>query len=469
MDENCTLILAAGEGTRMRSSKPKVLAEVLFKPMIDWVTDCVQRCGVKKENICVVTGHMKEMLTEHLEKGISTVYQEERLGTGHAVMQAKDFIEAHGHADILILCGDAPLIDDGTVLSAYEYHKRTGNAATVISANVADPYGYGRIVRDKSGIFSKIVEERDADEEIKKINEVNSGAYWFSCRALLIALDKLGTDAKYRLGSAAKEYYLTDAIEILRDMGQKTATFNTKNSNVVLGANDRIQLEDLNNIARRGVLESLMKSGVSIPCADGIMIGPDVKIGADTVILPGTIIKGRTEIGSNCTIGPQSFIENGKFGNNVSFMNSYCNDAEVWSGAEIGPFARLRPDSRIGENVRVGNFVEVKNSIVESGTKISHLSYIGDSDVGCNVNIGSGCATVNYSGKEKHRTVIENGAFIGCDTNLVAPVKVGENAYTAAGSTITEDVPANALALARERQIIKKDWVKVKKPYKRQG
>ncbi len=465
MKGNCTVILAAGDGTRMKSSKPKVLAEVLFKPMIDWVLDCARQSGINDDSICVVTGHAREQLEAHLGNDVHTVLQEERLGTGHAVMQAREFISQHGSSNVLVLNGDAPFIDVQTVKLALEYHTRSGNAATVISANVENPFGYGRIKRDASGVFTRIVEEKEATDEEKAITEVNSGAYWFSCQALLIALDKLATDAKYKL-NIAKEYYLTDAVEILKSMGQRAATFNSKNSDSVLGANDRFQLMQLNEKARMAVLEKLMKTGVSIPCTDGVIISPDAVIDADTEILPGTVIKGNTKIGTGCTIGANSYIENCEIGCDTKIISSYCTDAYVSGGVQIGPFARLRPGTKIGECVRIGNFVEIKNSDIGDGTKVSHLSYIGDSDVGSNVNIGSGCATVNYTGKEKYRTTIENGAFIGCDTSLVAPVKVGENAYTAAGSTITDDVPANALAVARERQTVKKDWVLFKKPYK---
>jgi bifunctional UDP-N-acetylglucosamine pyrophosphorylase/glucosamine-1-phosphate N-acetyltransferase len=463
---NCTVILAAGDGVRMKSSKPKVLAEVLFKPMIDWVIDCALDCGFDESDICVVTGHGRELLNGHLPSGVQTVVQEERLGTGHAVMRAQPFIEANSYSNVLVLNGDSPMVDGETLKLAFEYHMRSGNAATVISANVENPTGYGRIKRNSDGIFEKIVEEKDADENEKNITEVNSGAYWFGCRALLVALDKLKTDAKYRL-NAAKEYYLTDAVEILKSMGQRAATFNSKNSDAVLGANDRLQLMRLNEKARMRVLEAHMKNGVSVPFADGVIIGPDVVIGADTEILPGTTIKGKTVIGRGCVVGSNSCIESCVIGDEAVITSSHCSEAEISAGAAVGPFARIRPGTKIDSGARIGNFVEVKNSSIGEGTKISHLSYIGDSDIGTGVNIGSGCATVNYSGKEKFRTVIEDGAFIGCDTSLVAPVKVGENAYTAAGSTITEDVPANSLAVARERQVNKKDWVKSKKPYRK--
>ena len=466
MTGNCAVILAAGEGTRMKSKRPKVLAQVLFKPLIDWVIDSAKACGLEEENICVVTGHGKEQLCAHLPQGVQTVEQTERLGTGHAVMQAREFLRRHGNANVLILGGDAPFMDGETVSYALEYHTRSGSAATVISADVADPTGYGRIVRDENGDFSAIVEEKDATDAQKQIREVNSGAYWFSAQALLITLDQLEQNAKYRL-NAAKEYYLTDAMEILRSMGQRVSTFNSKSETVVLGANDRDQLASLNEIARLQVIRRHRLAGVSIPFDSGVVIAPDVRIGRDTEILQGTVLKGDTVIGEDAVIGPNTVLENCVVEDGASVVQTFGTDAHVCRNTQIGPFARLRPGTRIGENVRVGNFVEIKNSVIDHHTSVSHLTYVGDSDVGSGVNVGSGCATVNFTGKEKFRTVIGDHAFIGCDTSLVAPVRVGARAYTGAGSTITEDVPDDALALGRARQVVKKDWVKVKKPYRK--
>ncbi len=466
MKKNCAIILAAGEGTRMKTSKPKVLAEVLFKPMLDWVIDRTKQSGV--EDICVITGHMSESIITHLSEDIETALQSERLGTGHAVMQARDFITRHGDADVLVLAGDAPLVDAETITTAHKLHRRTLNAATVISAKVDNPFGYGRILRDTNGALLRIVEERDASNAQKTITEVNSGAYWFKAQALLTALDQLQTMHNLSPDSKSKEYYLTDTLEILIQLNLGVTAFGARTNHVVLGANDRVQLAQLNEIARREELNRHMLNGVSIPCADGILIGPDVEIGADTSILPGTILRGKVVIGAACTIGPNTLIENSLIGNNVHLNATQCYESSVADGTQIGPFVRIRPGSTIGEYVHIGNFVEIKNSSVGRETKISHLSYIGDSDVGSDVNVGSGCATVNYTGKEKYRTVIKDGAFIGCNTNLVAPLTVGKNAYTAAGSTVTEDVPDSSLAIARARQINKKGWVDAKKPFKRQ-
>ena len=419
MNYKCAVILAAGEGTRMKSSKPKAMAEVLFKPMIDWVISAAKKGGA--EEVCVVTGYKSEILKDHLDGSIETVLQQERLGTGHAVMQARDFIKAHTPGNVLVLNGDAPLMDADTISGALDFHCETGNTATVISAKVANPFGYGRIERNEKGLLKAIVEEKEANDTQKQINEVNSGAFWFDSSALLKALDILASSH-----DKSKEYYLTDAIEIILSNGGKAAAYVSKTPDVVLGANDRAQLYELNEIARKSVLTKIMKSGVSIPCIDGVMIDPEAEIGVDTQILPGTIIKGKTVVGSGCLIGPNSIVDNSK----------------------------------------IEDDVELKNANIGDETKISHLTYIGDADFGKNINVGCGCATVNFNGREKNRTVVGDNAFIGCSTYLVAPVKVGDNAYTAAGSVITEDVPKDSLALARSRQTIKKGWVTSKKPYK---
>ena len=464
MRKSCAVILAGGDGKRMKSDKPKVMAEVLFKPMIDWVTDAVRASGI--DEICVVTGNRREIVEAHLSQDIVTAYQAERLGTGHAVMQARSFLEARTDYDVLILAGDAPFIDDKTINLSHDFHNRSGNDVTVISADIDNPKGYGRIVRNDDDTLLKIVEERDASDSERLITEVNSGAYWFCVSSLISALDDL---VKFREDhpNNAQEYYLTDAIEILTGLGQNAAAYKTDSSNIVLGANNRSQLAALNEIARADVLEKLMEEGVSIPFTQSVVIGPDVVIGRDSVILPGTMIFGKAVIGSDCVIGPDSYIDNCMIKDGANVRKSDCADSVIGENSQVGPFARLRPNTVIESDVRIGNFVEVKNSSVGNNTKISHLSYIGDAELEDNINIGSGCATVNYSGKVKSKTVIKSGAFVGCDTSLIAPVTVGERAYIAAGSTITEDIPDNSLALARARQVVKRDWVLSKNPYKR--
>ncbi len=446
---NCAVILAAGEGTRMKSAKPKVLAQVLFTPMIDWVYAAVKAAGI--DDICAVTGHLSEMVCEHLAGRCETALQAQRLGTGHAVAQAKSFVQAHSGGNVLVLNGDAPLIDKKTIEDALEFHVSNGNSATVISACVENPTGYGRMVRSADGALERIVEQRDATDEEKLINEVNSGAYWFNCDDLLGALDDIES-----MGREKKEIYLTDAIEILLNQCKRADAYPAESADVILGANDRWQLMELNEIARKKILKAHMVSGVDIPCVDGVIIAPGAVIGADTTILPGTIILGKTEIGSLCTIGPGSRLEDCSVGNGTVINATQCEQCSIGNDVKIGPFSHVRPKTVIKDGVRAGNFVEVKNSNIGEKTSISHLTYIGDSDVGSGVNIGCGCATANYDGTRKFRTTIGDKVFVGCHTCMVSPVKLGDHSYTAAGSVITEDVPAGTMAIARSRQTIKR-------------
>lgn len=454
----CAVILAGGKGTRMKADCPKVMCNVIFKPMISYVIDAVKDAGVR--DICVITGYKHEEVEAYLPDDIKTALQEPQLGTGHAVMQAEEFISAHSGDEILILNGDGPLMDAETINKAYEYHKSNGNSITVISAIVDDTEGIGHIKRDKNGTLLKIVEHKDATAEEKQIRESNSGCYWFNGADLIYALENITNE------NAQKEYYLTDSLEILISAGKNAGAYVVENSEVVLGANDRKQLNDLNNIMRRNINTRLMLDGVDIPCTDGVIIGKDVKIGNSTVILPNTIILGNTVIGSGCTIGPNSYLDNAVVGNNVILDNCKILDSEVEDGVDAGPFVKVRANSVLKKGVHIGNFVEVKNSVVGEGSKSAHLTYIGDSDVGRDVNFGCGTVTCNYDGKNKSRCVIGDGAFIGCNTNLVAPVEVGEQAYIAAGSTITDSIPEKALSIARARQVIKEGWVDIKKPYK---
>lgn len=449
MNKNCAVILAAGEGTRMKSSKPKALAQVLFVPMIDWVISAVKGAGV--DDICVVTGHLSEQICEHLGGTCETVLQAQRLGTGHAVAQAKAFIARHSGGNVLVLNGDAPLIDSKTVNDALTFHISKGNSATVISATVDNPAGYGRMVRGADGLLERIVEQRDATDDEKKITEVNSGAYWFNCDDLLSALDGIAA-----MGREKKEIYLTDAVEILLSSGKRADAFVTESADVILGANDRFQLMELNEIARRKVLKENMLRGVDIPCTDGVIISPQAVIGEDTQILPGTIITGRTVIGRGCVIGPDTRIDSCKVGDGCVIDSSRCENSELGRNITVGPFAHLRPNCVLADGVHTGNFVEIKNSAIGKNTKVSHLTYVGDSDVGEGVNFGCGCATANYDGTKKFRTTVGDKAFVGCHTCLVAPVNVGEHAYTAAGSVVTDDVPDGTMAIARSRQSIKR-------------
>lgn len=457
----CAIILAGGKGTRMKSDSPKVMCEVLFEPMLYYVVRAVREAGC--EEICVVTGYKHEVLEEYVKTlgdDIKTVLQNPQLGTGHAVMTAREFVEAHADDEILILNGDGPLMDKATIDAAYDYHKKNDNSITLISALVDDTKGIGHIKRDENGTLLCIVEDKDADEEEKKINESNAGTYWFKGKSLLYALDNITNN------NAQNEYYLTDSLEILIKKGENAGAYVCDDCEATLGVNDRKQLNTLNNIMRRNINDALMLSGVDIPCTDGVMIGVDVEIGVGTTILPNTIIIGKTKIGSGCTIGPNTYIKDGVVGNNVILDNVKLLDSEVEDDVDCGPFVKVRAGSKLCKGVHIGNFVEVKNSVVGEGTKCAHLTYVGDSDVGKNVNFGCGTVTVNYDGTNKHRCKIGEHAFIGCNTNLIAPVEIGDFAFTAAGSTITDDVPENALSVARAKQVNKEGWVTRKKPYK---
>jgi bifunctional UDP-N-acetylglucosamine pyrophosphorylase/glucosamine-1-phosphate N-acetyltransferase len=448
----CALILAGGKGTRMKSELPKPMFEVLGEPMLEWVLSACENSAIF--DICVVKGYNAEAIDGFLSgrgKKCDTVLQKERLGTGHAVMTARDWLRERIDADVLILCGDAPFIDEKTIVESKALHEKNGNAVTVITANVGNPKGYGRIVMSGEKILG-IVEEKDLTDAQKSITEINSGAMWFSVKALLFALDEI------KPNNAQNEYYLTDSIHILSSANYKAGTYITDNERVVLGANDRKGLLKLNDVARRDIIDRHLDDGVEFTCTDGVQIGRHVKLAPGVKILQGTILNGEVTVGKNTVLGPNTLVENCKIGENCNLNSVQSFDSEIADNVTMGPYVRIRPGSVIKSGVKIGNFVEVKNSTVGEKTAIAHLTYVGDSDVGSGVNFGCGVVTVNYDGKKKHRTTIENGAFIGCNTNLVAPVKVGKKAYTAAGSTITADVPDGALAIERGTTHIKEGF-----------
>ncbi len=458
MNKTGCIVLAAGDGKRMKSHKPKVLMNVLFQPMLCWVLDSAEQAY--PDEICVVVGSGEEMVRKYLdtrEGKYTIVRQAERKGTGHAVMQAEETLKRC--ENVLVLCGDAPFIDKDTILNALKAHTEGKCGVTVIAAVPDNSFGYGRIVRDEKGDLLKIAEQKDASKEEQAIKEINSGAYWFNSKCLLEALPKLSDK------NAAGEYYLTDAAALIRESGRRAAVYTAENKHIVLGANSRADLAALNEYARKKVIARLMANGVEFPCIDGIIIGKDAEIGQDTVILPNTIIrsiKGKCKIGSACEIGPNSLIEDSTIGDGVALNNVQCYQSVVESGAKIGPFAQLRPGSHIGQNVKIGDFVEIKNSNIGEKTSVAHLTYLGDSDVGRGVNFGCGCVTANYDGINKFRTKIGDDAFIGCNTNLIAPVEIGANAATGAGSTITKNVPPDSLAVERSDTRIIEHWEKNK-------
>ncbi|MFK2826965.1 bifunctional UDP-N-acetylglucosamine diphosphorylase/glucosamine-1-phosphate N-acetyltransferase GlmU [Bacillus sp. B190/17] len=444
------VILAAGKGTRMKSKLYKVLHPVCGKPMVEHVID--QISDLHTTEIVTIVGHGAEEVKGYLGGKSKFALQEEQLGTAHAVMQAEALIgEKEGCT--LVVCGDTPLIQSSTMEALVSYHQEQQAKATILTAYTESPDGYGRIIRNEQGMVEKIVEHKDATEEERQVKEINTGTYCFDNRYLFDTLKKVSND------NAQGEYYLPDVIEILKKAGEKVAAYQTENFGETLGVNDRVALSQAEKIMRERINEKHMRNGVTLISPENTFIGPDVIIGSDTVIYPGTVLSGNTSIGVDCVIGPNSEISHCQVGDGTTIRHSVASDSEIGSRVAIGPFAHIRPASNISDEVKIGNFVEVKKAVFGKGSKASHLSYIGDAEVGSGVNIGCGSITVNYDGKNKFLTKIEDDAFIGCNSNLVAPVTVGKGAYVAAGSTITDDVPGEALSIARARQVNKENYV----------
>ena len=444
-----SVILAAGMGTRMKSKMPKVLHTVCGKPLSKWVIDASKAAGADK--VCAVVGHKAETVKEVLGNVCEFALQAEQKGTGHAVMQAIDVIK-NSKGEVVILNGDTPLITAETINKAIEYHKNNGNQATVITAILDDATGYGRIVRDNDGSVLKIVEQKDASKEEKKINEVNSGMYVFDAQSLVYALDKITPN------NAQGEYYLTDTLEILLSAGKKIGGYAISDNDEIRGINDRVQLNEAEKIMQKRINEYHMRNGVTMRNPESVYIEDGVEIGNDTEICQNVTIKSGTKIGSDCVIGSGSMLDRAVIHDGVDVLSSVILESEVDEGTHVGPFAYIRPNCHVGKEVKVGDFVELKNSNIDDGTKISHLTYIGDSDVGKRVNFGCGTVTCNYDGKKKYRTTIGDDCFVGCNTNFVSPINVGDGVYIAAGSTITEDIPENSLSIARARQVNKEGW-----------
>lgn len=445
------VILAAGQGTRMKSKLYKVLHPVCGKPMVEHVIDNIQNLDVSR--IVTIVGHGAEKVKETLGEKSEYVLQAEQLGTAHAVQQAESIL-ADLEGTTLVVCGDTPLIRDETLKSLVEFHQKQNAKATILTAVAENPYGYGRIIRNEKGQVSQIVEQKDASDEQQLVKEINTGTYCFDNKALFESLKLVKNE------NAQGEYYLPDVIEILKAQGEIVSAFTTDDFDEILGVNDRVALSQAEEIMRARINEKHMRNGVTIINPLTTHISMDAVIGSDTVIKPGVVIEGNTIIGEDCIIGPNSQITNSQIGNRTSVQNSVVISSIVGEDTTIGPFAHLRPDSQLGNHVKIGNFVEVKKSTLGNDTKVSHLSYIGDAEVGNDVNIGCGSITVNYDGKNKHKTIIEDRVFVGCNSNLVAPVKIGEGSFIAAGSTVTKEVPKDALAIARARQENKLDYAK---------
>ncbi|WP_275942635.1 bifunctional UDP-N-acetylglucosamine diphosphorylase/glucosamine-1-phosphate N-acetyltransferase GlmU [Paenibacillus alba] len=440
------IVLAAGQGKRMKSKLYKVLHPVVGKPMVGHVVDTLQHIEVTKT--LVIVGFGAEAVKGYLGDRAEYALQEQQLGTGHAVLQAK---EALGQEDglTIVICGDTPLISEATLRSTIELHQASSAAATILTAKLDEPQGYGRIIRGEDGRVARIVEQKDCSSEEAAVQEINTGTYVFDNQKLFKAL------ASVTNNNVQNEYYLTDVIGILTGAGEVVQGYCMAEAAESIGVNDRVALAEAERLFKARINREHMLNGVTIIDPANTYIEKDVTIGADTVLLPGTILRGSTVIGEQCTIGPQTEIIDSIIKDDVTIKQSVLQDAFVDNEASVGPFAYLRPGANIGKQVKIGDFVEIKNATVGDGSKVSHLSYVGDAVVGTNVNIGCGAITVNYDGFNKSLTEIGDDAFVGSNVNLIAPVKIGNGAYVVAGSTITHAVPDGDLAIARERQVNK--------------
>jgi bifunctional UDP-N-acetylglucosamine pyrophosphorylase/glucosamine-1-phosphate N-acetyltransferase len=450
------VVVAAGKGTRMKSLLPKVLHPVAGLTLIERVLRIADL--VSPTSTTIVVGHQAETVEAALSArpGLRFVRQEPQLGTGHALLQAAPALKG-ATGTVVLLSGDVPLLRADTLRALVRRHEQAGSAATVLTAIVEDPTGYGRIVR-RDGAVAAIVEHKDASTEERRIREINSGIYAFDIEPLFEALRQIGS------ANAQGEYYLPDLVRIYRDRGLVVETVTLDDPREILGVNSRKELADVAGVLKMTRNEELMTAGVTIVDPATAYIGPDVTIGADTTIHPNVYLDGRTTIGSGCEIQSSVRIVNSTVADNV-FINSFCLivDSAIGRGARIGPFAHIRPESNVGEDAHIGNFVELKKTSIGKGSKANHLSYLGDASIGERVNVGAGTITCNYDGKAKHPTTIEDGAFIGSDSQLIAPVRIGRGAYVAAGSSITDDVPPGSLAIARGKQVNKEGWADKKR------
>lgn len=445
----CALILAAGQGTRIKSDLPKVLHKVCGKEMVNHVIDILRKSEI--EDVNVIIGKGAELVRKNTEaRDVSYSLQEEQLGTGHAVKCAMEFLK-NKKGTVAIFNGDAPLIKEDTIKVLFEEHKASNNKATILTSLLENPTGYGRIIREGNEVV-KIVEHKDCNEDELNVKEINSGMYCFEIEDLVECLGNLSNN------NSQGEYYLTDIIEMLKNKNEKVGALIIDHEET-LGVNSRAQLAEVEAILRRRINNKHLENGVTLINPENTYIGADVTIGRDTIIYPGNVIEGNTVIGENVMLYPNSRINNSNIGNNVEVQSSVILDSSIGNNTTVGPFAYVRPESIIGSHVRIGDFVEIKKSVIGDNTKVSHLTYVGDAEVGENCNFGCGTVTVNYDGKNKNKTIIGNNSFIGCNTNLISPVKVEDNTYIAAGSTITNDVKSGELAVARAKQRNIKGWV----------
>jgi len=447
--ELAAVILAAGRGTRMKSRIPKVLHRVLGRTMVERVVSAAQGAGIARP--LVVVGYGSSEIAAVLS-GVEMVQQEEQLGTGHAVLVSAPHLEGR-EADVVVLYGDTPLLEAEDIIALVREHRNTGAVATLLTAVAENPSGYGRVIRDASGAVCDVVEHLDATEAQLAVREVVGGALCFKCRDLFPALRRLTPD------NVKAEYQLPKVVTLMARENLKVAAIRAKDPERVLGVNSRRDLARAEGMARAKVAQRLWETGVTLVDPQATYIDETVQVGPDTLIGPFSILEGNTVVGEGCTIGPGAHLRDTTIGKGVMICHSVVEDSVIQDGARIGPYAHIRPGCAIGAQVQVGNFAEVKNASVGKGTKIHHHSYLGDAQVGEGVNVGAGVITVNYDGVKKHTTVVEDGAFLGCNSNLVAPLTIGKGAYVAAGSTISMDVPAGALGIERGGQENKRGWV----------
>ena len=456
MSDVAAIILAAGKGTRMKSGLVKVMHDIGGRPMISWSVRAAKAAGAG--SVAIVAGHQAEKVRDSFaaDDTITFAIQEEQLGTGHAAACAREALEGF-KGTVLILCGDVPLLRHETLLAMLANHEKRAATLSVLTTHLDNPFGYGRIVKREGGRISRIIEEKDASSEEREIMEVNSGIYSVNSEFLFRALSGLTSD------NAQGEQYLTDIVKIAADQGLLCLAFPTNDPDEVMGVNDRVQLATAAAILRNRINYELMLSGVTMVDPAATYIEEGVLIGADTTIYPNVHLSGNTVIGPDCLLEPGAVIRDSLLGRGVTIKaGSVLTGSKVGDDVSIGPMAHLRPGTVLGNHVKIGNFVETKKIVMGEGSKASHLTYLGDADIGQDVNIGCGTITCNYDGVKKHRTIIGDNVFVGSDVQLVAPVTVGSNSLIAAGTTVTKDVPPDSLAIARTPQINKEGW-KLKK------
>ena len=445
------VILAAGKGTRMQSKLYKVLHKVCDRTMVELVLDSLS--DLEMQEVITVVGHGAERVKEVLGNRTKFVLQAEQLGTAHAVKVAKDELK-NKEGTTIVMYGDTPLIRSETINSMLDHHENTNAKATVLTAIADDPFAYGRIIRDVNGKLVKIVEEKDATEQERKIKEINSGIYCFDNKLLFEMLEKVKND------NNQGEYYLPDVLGLIREQKEIIETYLCDDFDETFGVNDRVALAYAENVMRNRINTKHMLAGVTLVDPTNTYIAPNAVIGRDTTIYPNVTIKSNTVIGEDCQIKPNSYLENVQIGNGVKVLSSTISDSKIGDYTSVGPYSHIRNNCELGKHVRVGNFVELKNTTYGDGSKTAHLSYLGDTEVGSNTNIGCGTITVNYDGKNKYKTKIGSDAFIGCNSNLIAPLEIGDGAVVAAGTTVTEDAPDDTLVIARVKQENKMGYAK---------